>query len=34
MGAVDILHREGDVERDERDMFGGLLELRRFRSRT
>ena len=27
MGAVDILHREGDVERDERDMFGGLLEL-------
>ena len=27
MGAVDILHREGEVERDERDMFGGLLEL-------
>ena len=26
-GAVDILHREGEVERDERDMFGGLLEL-------
>lgn len=26
-GAVDILHREGGVERDERDMFGGLLEL-------
>ena len=24
MGAVDILHREGEVERDERDMFGGL----------
>ncbi len=27
MGAVDILHQEGEVERDERDMFGGLLEL-------
>ena len=27
MGAVDILHREGGVERSERDMFGGLLEL-------
>jgi Mg2+/Co2+ transporter CorB len=27
MGAVDILHREGEVEREERDMFGGLLEL-------
>ncbi len=27
MGAVDILHREGEVERTERDMFGGLLEL-------
>ena len=27
MGAVDILHRDGEVERDERDMFGGLLEL-------
>ena len=27
MGAVDILHREGGVERDDRDMFGGLLEL-------
>ena len=26
-GAVDILHRDGEVERDERDMFGGLLEL-------
>jgi Mg2+/Co2+ transporter CorB len=26
-GAVDILHREGGVERSERDMFGGLLEL-------
>jgi Mg2+/Co2+ transporter CorB len=26
-GAVDILHSEGGVERDERDMFGGLLEL-------
>ena len=27
MGAVDILHREGEVERSDRDMFGGLLEL-------
>ena len=27
MGAVDILHLEGGVERAERDMFGGLLEL-------
>ncbi|MBV9288820.1 MAG: HlyC/CorC family transporter [Hyphomicrobiales bacterium] len=27
MGAVAILHREGEVERAERDMFGGLLEL-------
>ncbi len=27
MGAVDILHREGEVQRAERDMFGGLLEL-------
>jgi Mg2+/Co2+ transporter CorB len=26
-GAVDILHREGGVARNERDMFGGLLEL-------
>ena len=26
-GAVDILHRDGGVERDDRDMFGGLLEL-------
>ena len=26
-GAVDILHREGEVARDQRDMFGGLLEL-------
>ena len=26
-GAVDILHREGGVARDDRDMFGGLLEL-------
>ncbi|MGO9741751.1 MAG: HlyC/CorC family transporter [Roseiarcus sp.] len=26
-GAVDILHREGEVERAERDMVGGLLEL-------
>jgi Mg2+/Co2+ transporter CorB len=27
LGAVDILHLEGEVERVERDMFGGLLEL-------
>ena len=27
MRAVDILHCEGEVERDERDVFGGLLEL-------
>ena len=27
MGAVDILHREGEFERVERDMMGGLLEL-------
>ncbi len=26
-GAVDILHREGEVARSDRDMFGGLLEL-------
>src|SRR5271155_5539348 len=26
-GAVDILHREGGVARDDRNMFGGLLEL-------
>ena len=26
-GAVDILHREGEVARDQRDMFGGVLEL-------
>ena len=26
-GAVDMLHREGEVARDQRDMFGGLLEL-------
>jgi Mg2+/Co2+ transporter CorB len=25
--AVDLLHREGNVERADRDMFGGLLEL-------
>jgi Mg2+/Co2+ transporter CorB len=24
---VDLLHREGGVERDDRDMFGGLLDL-------
>jgi Mg2+/Co2+ transporter CorB len=28
MGAVEILHKEGGVARDERDMVGGLLELR------
>jgi Mg2+/Co2+ transporter CorB len=27
-GAVDVLHREGSVVREERDMFGGLLDLR------
>jgi Mg2+/Co2+ transporter CorB len=27
-GAVDLLHREGDVERIDRDMFGGVLDLR------
>ena len=27
LGAVDILHLDGEVERAERDMFGGLLEL-------
>ncbi len=26
-GAVDVLHRDGEVARDQRDMFGGLLEL-------
>jgi Mg2+/Co2+ transporter CorB len=26
-GAVDLLHREGGVERSERDMFGALLDL-------
>ena len=26
-GAVDLLHREGEVARDQRDMFGGLFEL-------
>ncbi|MGH6935597.1 MAG: HlyC/CorC family transporter, partial [Methylocella sp.] len=26
--AVDLLHREGGVERSDRDMFGGLLDLR------
>jgi Mg2+/Co2+ transporter CorB len=25
--AVDLLHKEGNVERDDRDMFGGLLDL-------
>ena len=27
-GALDLLHREGSVEKHERDMFGGLLDLR------
>src|SRR5471032_1390474 len=27
-GAVDLLHREGDVEAADRDMFGGVLDLR------
>jgi len=27
LGAVDIMHREGGVAREERDMLGGLLEL-------
>jgi len=27
-GAVDLLHREGGVEKLDRDMFGGLLDLR------
>ena len=33
-GAVDILHREGGVERSERDMFGGLWNLPKSRSPT
>jgi Mg2+/Co2+ transporter CorB len=27
-GAVDLLHHEGKVEKGDRDMFGGLLDLR------
>src|ERR1700674_2300613 len=27
-GAVDLLHHEGKVEKHDRDMFGGLLDLR------
>jgi len=27
-GAVDLLHQEGGVEKIDRDMFGGLLDLR------
>ena len=27
-GAVDLLHREGGVEKTDRDMFGGVLDLR------
>ncbi len=26
-GAVDLLHHEGGVKKDDRDMFGGLLDL-------
>jgi magnesium and cobalt exporter, CNNM family len=27
-GAVDLFHREGGVEKSDRDMFGGILDLR------
>jgi Mg2+/Co2+ transporter CorB len=27
-GAVDLFHREGEVEKIDRDMFGGVLDLR------
>ena len=27
-GAVDLLHRQGGVEKHDRDMFGGVLDLR------
>ena len=27
-GAIDLLHSEGDVEKHDRDMFGGVLDLR------
>ena len=27
-GAVDLFHREGGVEKTDRDMFGGILDLR------
>src|SRR5262249_17412137 len=27
-GTVDLLHQEGSVEKGDRDMFGGLLDLR------
>jgi Mg2+/Co2+ transporter CorB len=27
-GAVDLIHHEGGVEKQDRDMFGGLLDLR------
>jgi magnesium and cobalt exporter, CNNM family len=27
-GAVDLLHREGEFKKDDRDMFGGVLDLR------
>ena len=28
MSAVDLMHKEGDVAKDDRDMFGGLLDLK------
>ena len=33
-GAVDLLHHEGKVEKQDRDMFGGLLDLRECKSPT
>src|SRR3712207_7303309 len=27
-GAVDLLHRDGSVEKHDRDMMGGVLDLR------
>jgi Mg2+/Co2+ transporter CorB len=30
-GTVDLLHREGSVEKHDRDMMGGLLDLRELR---
>ena len=26
--AVDLMHREGGVDKSDRDMFGGLLDLK------